>query len=60
MKKASKAILVYNLDNTVYGKYPSITDTAKNLNCSIKTVYRSLHSHSRLLKKRWFVNYVVS
>jgi group I intron endonuclease len=38
MKKASKPILVYNLDYTVYGKYPSIVETAKNLNCSVKTV----------------------
>ena|ERR1700712_3879822 len=52
MKKASKSIIVYNLDHTVYGEYPSITDAAKNLNCSIKTVSRSLNSPSKLLKRR--------
>jgi group I intron endonuclease len=52
MKKASKPIIVYNLDYTVYGKYPSITETATNLNCSIKTVIRSLQSPTKLLKRR--------
>src|ERR1700761_143524 len=51
MKKASRPIIVYNLDNTVYGKYPSIVETAKNLNCSVKTVSRSLKSFNNLLKK---------
>jgi len=60
MKKASRPIIVYNLDNTVYGKYPSIVETAKNLNCSVKTVSRSLKSSNNLLKKHWIVNYDVS
>jgi group I intron endonuclease len=58
MKKASKPIIVYNLDNTMHGKYPSIVDAAKNLNCSVKTVYRSLKSNSKLLGKRRIVDYV--
>jgi len=57
MKKTYKPIIVYNLDKTIYGEYPSITDTAKNLDCSVKTVYRSLHSKDKLLKKRWIVDY---
>lgn len=51
MKKHSNGIIVYNLDYTIYAKYPSITDTAKNLNCSIKTIYRCLKS-DKVLKKR--------
>ena len=57
MKKASKPIIVYNLDHTIYGKYHSIVDTAKNMNCSVKTVRRSLKSNSKLLKKCWIVDY---
>ena len=49
MKKASKPIIVYNLDNTVYGEYTSITETAKHMNCSVKTIYRSL-KHDCFLK----------
>jgi group I intron endonuclease len=52
MKKNSKSIIVYNLDKTIHGKYASIVDTAKNLNCSIKTVSRSLKSPNKFLKKR--------
>jgi group I intron endonuclease len=52
MKKASKPIIVYNLDHTVHGKYTSIFDASKNLNCSVKTIYRSLKSDNKLLKKR--------
>ena len=58
MKKNSKSIIVYNLDKTIYGKYPSIVDTAKNLNCDIKTVSRILKSPNKILKKRWIVNYL--
>ena len=58
MKKRSKAIVVYNLDRTKYGEFPSIVETAKALNCSVKTVSRSLSTPKNLLKKRWIVNYV--
>jgi len=58
MKKKSKAIIVYNLDRTKYGEFPSIVETAKALNCSVKTVSRSLSTPKNLLKKRWIVNYV--
>ncbi|CAG8962377.1 hypothetical protein HYFRA_00013578 [Hymenoscyphus fraxineus] len=39
-----KALNLYNLDGTIYAKYPSVAETAKNLNCSAKTVSRSLKS----------------
>jgi group I intron endonuclease len=58
MKKKSKAIKVYNLDYTVYGEYPSIVETAKSLNCSIKTVSRALKSPKKLLKRRLIVKYI--
>ena len=58
MKKASKPILVKNLDRTVYGEFTSIVETAKILNCSEKTVSRALKSPKKMLKRRWIVNYV--
>ena len=58
MKKAAKPILVYNLDYTVYGEYPSIVNTAQCLSCSVKTVFRALKSDKKLLKNRWIVKYV--
>ena len=58
MKKKSKPIIVYNLDDTVYGEYPSIVEAASSLNCSQKTVIRALKSNKKLLKKRLIVKYV--
>lgn len=52
MKKASRPILVQNRDYSVHGKFTSITETALNMNCNIKTISRSLKSSSKLLKKR--------
>jgi len=58
MKKASKPIIVYNLDDTVYSEYPSITEAANSLNCSPKTIYRALRSEKKLLKRCWIVKFV--
>ena len=52
MKKSSRAILVQNMDHTFHARFTSITETAINMNCSIKTIYRALKSPSKLLKKR--------
>jgi predicted transcriptional regulator YheO len=52
MKKNSKPIIVKELNGIVYGEYNSIIETAEALNCSAKTVYRTLKSSSKLLKKR--------
>jgi group I intron endonuclease len=58
MKKKSKAILVYNMDYTVYGEFTSITEASKNLGCSEKTIYRALKTPKKILKRRWIVKYV--
>ena len=55
MKKRSKSIILYNLDDTVYGTYPSITEAAQSINCTVKTIHRALKSEKKLLKKRWRV-----
>jgi hypothetical protein len=44
MRKKSKPIIVYNLDYTVYGEYPSIVNAAISLNCNEKTIRRALKS----------------
>lgn len=51
MKKKSKAIILYNKNDTVYGEYNSITDASKILSCSVKTIIRALKSKSKLLKR---------
>jgi len=58
MKKSSKAILVYNMDYTVFGEFPSITEASKSLGCSQKTISRALQTPKKILRRRWIVKYV--
>ena len=58
MKKNTKAIILYNLDYTVYGEYPSIVEVAKSINCNDKTIRRALKSDSKKLKRRFIVQYI--
>lgn len=57
MKKNSKAIIFYNLDNTVFGEYSSITEAAKDINCNPKTINRALKTEKKILKRRFIVKY---
>jgi hypothetical protein len=52
MKNKSKSVIVKALNNTVYGEFNSIVETAEALNCSIKTIQRALKTPSKLLKGR--------
>jgi group I intron endonuclease len=55
MKKKSKPITLYNLDRTVYGNFPSISEAAKTVGCDIKTINRALKTEKKILKKRFIV-----
>jgi group I intron endonuclease len=57
MKKRSKPLVLYNLNRTVYGEYPSVIEAAKSINCDQKTIRRALKSEKKLLKRRFFVEY---
>jgi len=52
MKKSSHPIILYNLDSTVYGEYPSIAEASKSIHCSEKTIRRALSTEKMLLKGR--------
>jgi group I intron endonuclease len=52
MKKNSKPLLAYNLDYTLYGSFASISEAAKSLGCSQKTIYRTLQTPKKILKRR--------
>ena len=58
MKKRSKPIIVYNMDYTVYGEFPSITEASESLGCSPKTINRALQTPKKILRRRWIVKYV--
>jgi hypothetical protein len=55
MKKKSKPIILFNLDRTVYGNFPSISEAAKSIGCGIKTINRALKTEKKILKKRFIV-----
>ena len=55
MKKNSKPIILYNLDRTVFGEYPSIIEAAKEVNCGVKTIRRALTTEKKILKRRFIV-----
>ncbi|OCK73039.1 intron-encoded GIY-YIG endonuclease [Lepidopterella palustris CBS 459.81] len=57
MKKNSKAIILYNLDYTIFGEYLSIVEAAKSINCSEKTIRRALKTEKKILKRRFIVKY---
>jgi len=52
MKKRSKPIIVYNMDYTVYGEFPSITEASESLGCSPKTINRALQTPKKILRRR--------
>lgn len=58
MKKRSKAILVYNLDHTVFGEFPSIREASKSLGCDEKTIRPALQTPKQILRRRLMVKYV--
>jgi group I intron endonuclease len=58
MKKKAKPIILYNLNYTVFGEYPSIVEAAKNINCKPKTIIRALKTEKKILKRRFIVKYL--
>lgn len=58
MQKKSKAILVYNLDYTVFGEFSSIIYASKSLGCDQKTIRRALQSKKKILRRRWIVKFI--
>lgn len=48
----TRPVVLYNLDKTIYGKYASIIDAAKAINCNEKTIRRALLTDKKLVKKQ--------
>ena len=48
----TRPVVLYNLDRTIYGKYPSILEAAKAINCGEKTIRRALQTTKKLIKKQ--------
>lgn len=50
--KNTRPVTLYNLDRTVYGKYPTIVEAAKAINCGEKTIIRALLTEKKLVKRK--------
>jgi group I intron endonuclease len=48
----TRPVVLYNLNGTVYGKYSSIVEAAKSINCDEKTIRRALKTEKRLVKRQ--------
>ena len=48
----TRPVILYNLDGTVYGQYPTIIEAAKAINCNEKTLRRALTTEKKLVKKQ--------
>jgi group I intron endonuclease len=48
----TRAVVLYNLNGTVYGKYSSIVEAANAIYCSEKTIIRSLKTEKKLVKRQ--------
>jgi group I intron endonuclease len=55
LKKSSKAVLVYNLDYTVFGEFSSMIEASKSLGCDQKTIRRALQTPKKILRRRFFL-----
>lgn len=55
--KSIKSIILYNLDNTVFGEYSNIIEAAKDVNCDPRTINRTLKTEKKILKRRFIVKY---
>ena len=51
----TRPVVLYNLDKTIYGKYPTILEAAKAINCDEKTIRRALQTEKKLVKRQWIV-----
>lgn len=51
----TRPVVLYNLNGTVYGKYPTIIKASEAINCGVKTITRALKTGKNLVKKQWIV-----
>ena len=47
----TRPVTLYNLNGTIYGKYSTILEAAKAINCNEKTIRRALNTEKKLVKR---------
>ena len=50
--KNTRSVVLYNMNGTVYGKYNTIIEAGKAINCSAKTIRRALKKDNKLVKRQ--------
>lgn len=53
--KNTRPIVLYNLNGTIFGEFPTILEAAKAINCNEKTIRRALQTEKKLVKRQWIV-----
>jgi len=51
----TRPVVLYNLNDTIYGQYPTILNAANSINCGEKTIRRALKTEKGLVKRQWIV-----
>jgi group I intron endonuclease len=51
----TRPVILYNLNDSVYGQYSTIIEAAKAINCNEKTIIRALTTEKKMVKKQWIV-----
>jgi group I intron endonuclease len=51
----TRPVILYNLNGTIYGEYPTIIEASKAINCNEKTIIRALKTEKKLVKRQWIV-----
>ncbi len=51
----TRPVILYNLDDTVFGQYSTILEAAKAINCNEKTIRRALKTDKKLVKRQWII-----
>lgn len=53
----TRPVILYNLNDTIYGKYTTIKNAAEAINSNVKTLNRALKTEKRLVKRQWKIKY---
>jgi group I intron endonuclease len=51
----TRAVVLYNLNDTIFGKYSTMEEAANAINCSARTLRRALATPKKLVKKQWII-----
>jgi group I intron endonuclease len=48
----TRPVILYNLNRTIFGQFPTIIDAAKAINCNEKTIRRALKTEKKFVKRQ--------